>query len=77
MIDYRKRVDSLKTIEVLCYSLCIHLLAEEVLAANAAKAALLDLFGDEQFWKLEGSEREQRVRKQAIRRSLECLANLK
>ncbi|WP_239613994.1 hypothetical protein [Cohnella mopanensis] len=74
MIDYRNRIDRLKAVEVLCYSLCIHLLTEELLAVHAAKAALLDLYKDEQFWLLEDSERDQRVRKQAIRRSLECLA---
>lgn len=74
MRNYRKRIDSLKSIEVFCYSLCIHLLAEEALATIAAKATLIDLFGDEQFWLLEGTERDKRIRRQAISRSIELAA---
>ncbi|MCD9021303.1 hypothetical protein [Cohnella silvisoli] len=74
MSDYRKRIDGLKSIEVFCYSLCIHLLAEEALATVAAKATLLDLYDDEQFWLLEGTERDKRIRRQAISRSIELAA---
>ncbi|BBI33102.1 hypothetical protein [Cohnella abietis] len=77
MNEYRKRINSLKSVEVLCYSLCIHLLVEEALATDAAKAALLDLYTDDQFWKLEGTERDGRVRKKAIYRSMELLTNRK
>jgi hypothetical protein len=73
MKEYRNRVESLKAVEVFCYSLCVHLLSEEVLAMNAAKTVLLDLFADERFWVLEGEERDRRVRKQAIARSMEIL----
>lgn len=75
MSDYRNRLDRLKAVEVLCYSLCIHLLTEEVLAITAAKAALIDLFADEQFWSLDGAERDKRVRKKAIARAMELLVN--
>jgi hypothetical protein len=71
MNDYRKRIDYLKSVEVLCYSLCIHLLTEEILAIQAAKATLLDLFSDEKFWLLGSSERDKRIRRQAISRSIE------
>jgi hypothetical protein len=71
MNDYWKRIDYLKSVEVLCYSLCIHLLTEEILATQAAKATLLDLFSDEQFWLLESSDRDKRIQRQAITRSIE------
>ncbi|TVY04483.1 hypothetical protein [Cohnella terricola] len=77
MNDYAKRVSALKSFEVLCYSLCIHLLTEEVLAVHAAQAALLDLFADEQFWRLEDDERTKRVRRRAIARSMELLSRSK
>lgn len=73
MKEYRKRVESLKAVEVFCYSLCVHLLTEELLAMNAAKTVLLDLFADERFWELQGEWRDRRVRKQAISRSMEIL----
>lgn len=73
MREYRNRVESLKAVEVFCYSLCVHLLTEEILAIKAAKTVLLDLFADERFWELEGEERDRRVRKQAIARSMEIL----
>lgn len=74
MNEYRNRVKSLQDVEVFCYSLCIHLLVEEVLAVRAAKTALMDLFEDDQFWRLEGKERDKRVRNRAIARSLEILS---
>ncbi|MBO9596302.1 MAG: hypothetical protein J7559_00540 [Cohnella sp.] len=73
MSEYTRRIKSLQAVEVLCYSLCVHLLVEEALAINAAKTALMDLFKDDQFWELEGEERDKRVRKHAIARSMELL----
>jgi hypothetical protein len=73
MSDNKNRIDMLRSVEVLCYSLCIHLLLEEKMAIIAAKAALLDLYEDEQFWSLEGTELDMRVRSRAISRSLETL----
>lgn len=73
MIEYKNRIANLKVFEVLCYSLCIHILVEEALAINATKAVLLDLFKDEQFWLLEGKERDKRARRLAIARSMEVL----
>jgi hypothetical protein len=71
--DKLTRIDILKSVEVLCYSFCIHLLIEEQLAITAAKASLLDLYGDDEFWRLEGKARENRVRSSAITRSIEIL----
>jgi uncharacterized radical SAM superfamily protein len=74
MSDYKNRIDRLKSLEVLCYSFCIHLLTEERLALSAAKLALLDLFQDEQLWVLDNKERVKRVRQRSVARALEQLA---
>jgi hypothetical protein len=75
--DSCNRIVILKSVEVLCYSLCVHLLVEEQLSAEAAKAALLDLYQDERFWLLDGMERDKRVRSKAITRSIEFMRNQK
>jgi len=71
MNDYAKRVEALKSVETICYTLCFRVLEEEKAAIEAAKLALIDLFRDEMFCKLEGEERLGRVRKRAIARSME------
>jgi hypothetical protein len=73
MSDSKNRIDVLRSVEVLCYSLCFHLLLEEKIAIIAAKEVLLDLFEDEQFWSLKGTERDMRVRSKAISRSIETM----
>jgi len=75
MKNYANRVESLRSVEVLCYSLCIHLLTEEALAWNAARLALLDLFQDKQFWLLDPEEKNRLVRKRAIARAMEQMTN--
>jgi hypothetical protein len=73
MIDSSSRIAILKSVEVLCYSLCVHLLVEEQLSTEAAKATLLDLYQDERFWLLDSTDREKRVRSRAISKSIECM----
>jgi hypothetical protein len=73
MSDSKDRINMLRSEEVLCYSLCFHLLLEEKMAIIAAKKVLLDLYEDQQFWSLEGTERDLRVRCRAISRSLETM----
>ncbi|TFE29915.1 hypothetical protein [Cohnella luojiensis] len=75
MNRYEKRIDGLRAVEVLCYSVCLHLLIEEQRANLAAKAALIDLYADERFWELEGRDRECRVRQLAVSRSIQAMQN--
>ncbi|KIL34306.1 hypothetical protein SD71_19840 [Cohnella kolymensis] len=73
MNRFEQQVDVLKSVEGFCYSVCVHLLNEEAIAAKAAKAALLDLYRDKQFWTLEASEREKAVQRKAVSRAVEQL----
>jgi len=73
MSIYRNRVEYLKSVEIHCYSLCVHLLIEETIAIHAAKAVLMDLYCDEQFWELEGNARDIHVRRTAIAHSIQAL----
>lgn len=75
MNRFEHQVDVLKSVEGFCYSVCVHLLNEEAIAVKAAKAALLDLYRDKQFWTLQESEREKAVRRKAVSRSVEQLNN--
>ncbi|RKP57140.1 hypothetical protein D7Z26_03930 [Cohnella endophytica] len=77
MSDYERRIECLKAVEVLCYSLCMNLLDEEVLAARAAKSALFDLFADDRMIVLQGADRDRLVRKRSIARALELMATQK
>jgi hypothetical protein len=72
MIDYDKRIEELRSVEVYCYSLCVHLLKEEPIAAGAAKSVLIELYEDEQFWSLQGEERQIRVRDKTISKSVQA-----
>ncbi|MFC4599169.1 hypothetical protein [Cohnella hongkongensis] len=74
MKDYGHRVEALRAVEALCYSLCIHILVEESLAWNAARMTLIDLFEDEQYWQSDSEEQKRLVRKKAIARALEQAA---
>ncbi|OXS52421.1 hypothetical protein B1A99_34240 [Cohnella sp. CIP 111063] len=71
MKEYNNRLESLRSVESFCYSLCIHILVEEALAWNAARLALLDLYQDELFWQSDQEERKRIVRKKAVARALE------
>ncbi|WP_372629241.1 hypothetical protein [Cohnella sp.] len=71
MKEYDNRIESLRSVESFCYSLCIHILVEEVLAWNAARLALLDLYQDELFWQADQEGRKRIVRKRAVARALE------
>jgi hypothetical protein len=75
MSRFEHQVDVLKSVEGFCYSVCVHLLSEETTAAKAAKAALLDLYKDKQFWTLQASEREKAARRKAVSRAVEQLKN--
>ncbi len=74
MKDYGNRVESLRSVEVLCYSLCVHILVEEALAWNASRLALIDLFQDENFGSLDEQAQYRLVRKKAIARAMELAA---
>jgi len=71
--EFDRRVRTLKSVEVLCYSICYHLLREELAAAQAAREALVELYRDERFWLLPAQDRDNAIRKIALHRSFEQL----
>ncbi|MFC7147380.1 hypothetical protein ACFQMJ_02435 [Cohnella cellulosilytica] len=68
-------METLRAVEVHCYSLCIHILVEEALAWNACRLTLIDLFQDKRFGSLDESEQNRLVRMKAIARSMELAAS--
>lgn len=75
MNNFNHQIHVLKSVEGFCYSVCVHLLTEQKTAEKAAKAALLDLYKDKQFWTLHESERAKVVRRKAVFRAFEELRN--
>ncbi|MBN2980890.1 MULTISPECIES: hypothetical protein [Cohnella] len=62
MSPFEKR-EALKTLETHCYRICFYLLNEEKTACEAAKRALIQLYGDDALWTMNEQLRENRIRK--------------
>jgi len=68
------RVECLRSWELDCYRLCYEILQSELLAAEAAKEALICLYTEPAFFGTVGPEQFRVMKREAIRASMEQLA---
>jgi hypothetical protein len=57
MLDFHKKVEILRGYESLCYTVCVTLILDEQAACKMAEQMLCQLFGDNEFWLLQETER--------------------
>ncbi|MBP1992367.1 hypothetical protein [Paenibacillus eucommiae] len=71
-MKFKDKINTLRAFETVCYQMCIFLLGNQSSANQAAEAALIELYNDQDFWKAEEEgERHNRVRLVAKRRCLQ------
>lgn len=68
MMDERLQI--LRSYEALCYRICFCLLESEKLAVETAKLALWELVQDAEFFRCPQKEKQERIRKIAVEKSL-------
>ncbi|WP_274366174.1 hypothetical protein [Paenibacillus thermotolerans] len=67
---FQDKLNVLRSVEEMCYSICVYLLRSEQAAAQAAKRSLIALFEDQQFWTSDPKDQLHRMRETAVR---ECI----
>ena len=68
--ELEEKVEILRKYETLCYQITYYLLQDESLAVRAAGEALLELGLDDEFFSALEQDRENKVRRTAILKSL-------
>jgi hypothetical protein len=70
-MDFNKKVETLRSLESLCYRIAYYLLQDESLAVNAAKKALLDLGRKPEFFRMTSSVQQELTKQVTIRSSFQ------
>lgn len=66
------RLNILRNYETYCYQICYHMLRDERLAVETAKQALIDVYQEAEFFGRSHRERQEMIRRIAVRRSLQA-----
>lgn len=67
MYDFHSKIKMLESCEATVYAICLTLLIDEPNACHAAKAALVELFRDDAYWKADNDmERHSILRRHCV-----------